>query len=444
MCRRLGFALLVGVLAAALVLPPAASAQDESSSGWNPFSFLRSSFSSLRSTAARSFDAVKNTTLSVAHKVVRFAVVRSTEDEICYRIIGCFNLKAPWFTLSRPLPAPKSPDSINVEFFLYTRESASRFTIPSDVELSLQGSTFDGAKRTFFLVHGFLNSGNDEWMAKLKDAILGQVDGNVFIVNWGGGAIDPNYLQAASNTRVVGREIARLGRTLIQQHGAAAKDMHIIGHSLGAHISGYAARNITNVGRVTGMDPAGPGFEALSRTVRLNKNCATFVDALHTNARPLTQLGFGIMQTVAHVDFYLNGGEFQPGCATPSVEMPSSLTDLISLPVTALNELVSCSHTRSYHVFTEAIANTTCRFWGHKTSVARQRLKWRKSVAAEVPVKEGPCRSGKCVPIGLDTPDFPARGSFAVVTGSDSPYCLQERSKDGQSLEQLRILGYVD
>lgn len=50
--------------------------------------------------------------------------------------------------------------------------------------------------------------------------------------------------------------------------------------------------------RLAGMDPAGPGFESLSRVVRLNKNCAKFVDALHTNARPLTQLGFGIMQTV--------------------------------------------------------------------------------------------------------------------------------------------------
>lgn len=34
-----------------------------------------------------------------------------------------------------------------------------------------------------------------------------QVDGNVFITDWGPGSFEPNYLQAAANTRIVGSEI---------------------------------------------------------------------------------------------------------------------------------------------------------------------------------------------------------------------------------------------
>lgn len=45
----------------------------------------------------------------------------------------------------------------------------------------------------------------------------------------------------------------RLGRALIDEHGASSLDFHMIGHSLGAHIAGYAARNVSNVGRVTGQ-----------------------------------------------------------------------------------------------------------------------------------------------------------------------------------------------
>ena len=35
-------------------------------------------------------------------------------------------------------------------------------------------------------------------------------DFNVIIVHWPGGAQDPNYVQSAANTRVVGLEIAYL------------------------------------------------------------------------------------------------------------------------------------------------------------------------------------------------------------------------------------------
>lgn len=50
------------------------------------------------------------------------------------------------------------------------------------------------------------------------------------------------------------------------------------------------------------FDPAGPGFENLPRLVRLNKESATFVDVLHTNAKPVTALGFGMMHAIGRCE----------------------------------------------------------------------------------------------------------------------------------------------
>ena len=71
------------------------------------------------------------------------------------------------------------------------------------------------------------------------------------------------YSQAAANTRLVGLEVARLVNVLVDQHGTDPLQVkvscdvtkppygqvHIIGHSLGAHIAGYAGERITNLGR---------------------------------------------------------------------------------------------------------------------------------------------------------------------------------------------------
>lgn len=62
------------------------------------------------------------------------------------------------------------------------------------------------------------------------------------------------------------------------------------------------------------MDPAEPDFEHLSAGIRLDPADAVFVDVIHTNGAPFSSLGYGLMQASGHVDFYVNGGEKQPGC----------------------------------------------------------------------------------------------------------------------------------
>lgn len=91
--------------------------------------------------------------------------------------------------------------------------------------------------------------------------------------------------------------------------------MHLIGHSLGAHISGFAGNYIQyysgkNLARISGCDPAGPLFFLTSPSNRLDSSDAVFVDVIHTDS-----LKYGYILPVGDVDFYPNGGvASQPGC----------------------------------------------------------------------------------------------------------------------------------
>lgn len=119
--------------------------------------------------------------------------------------------------------------------------------------------------------------------------------------------------------------------------GLTSDNLEIVGVSLGAHIGSYAAKHwYANTGekisRLTGLDPAGPCFRALPPNMRFNKADAEKVDVIHTNMD-----GFGMAEPLGHVDFYANGGEYQPG-------------DIPYIPC-----LVICSHLRSIIYWWQAI-----------------------------------------------------------------------------------------
>jgi len=67
-------------------------------------------------------------------------------------------------------------------------------------------------------------------------------------VDWGPGSAVPNYVRAAANTRLVGRQLAKLIRSL----NVPLEKVHMIGFSLGAHVAGFAGAELGNVSRITG------------------------------------------------------------------------------------------------------------------------------------------------------------------------------------------------
>lgn len=69
----------------------------------------------------------------------------------------------------------------------------------------------------------------------------------VIIVDWGGGS-SPPYSQAVANVRLVGAMMAHLMEMISHHTGSLKLDhVHVIGHSLGAHLSGYIGYTLQRV-----------------------------------------------------------------------------------------------------------------------------------------------------------------------------------------------------
>lgn len=73
-------------------------------------------------------------------------------------------------------------------------------------------------------------------------------------MDWSAGAVDPNYVRAAVNTRLVGKQVALLVESINESLVKPINDrIHIVGFSLGAHVAGFAGEHLSNLSRITGM-----------------------------------------------------------------------------------------------------------------------------------------------------------------------------------------------
>lgn len=76
---------------------------------------------------------------------------------------------------------------------------------------------------------------------------------------------------------------------------------------------GERKRKLTDL-ELPGLDPAGPGVMLNETDGRLDDTDADFVDVIHTNSGSFVEGHLSMIEPVGHVDFYPNGGQFQPGC----------------------------------------------------------------------------------------------------------------------------------
>ncbi|XP_055942251.1 pancreatic lipase-related protein 3-like [Argiope bruennichi] len=288
---------------------------------------------------------------------------------------------------------------------------------------------FDPKIKTIFIISGFKDS-NAPWTRKLKDALILREDCNVFIVEY----VQPSetYSDAFKNSPEIGKQVAIFIQNLRKSKHLDLQHVHIIGHSLGAQIAGFAGQEIKkaekrSLGRVTGLDPAGPGFYDATSDQRLDATDASFVDIIHTNRGCNRLEGFGFSDTSGHFDFYPNGGQLQPGCLTSSQflgKMNFSVTKsafkylfgkLEQMEKRVVDRML-CSHIRSYELFTASILNGGCKFHSVQCSG------WKRYAS-------GQCHGNDKVAMGYYADEYKddvenvIPKKFYLETTANLPYC---------------------
>ncbi|KAJ0175557.1 hypothetical protein K1T71_008716 [Dendrolimus kikuchii] len=296
------------------------------------------------------------------------------------------------FNTTSCIPPPYRCPHPRMQFYLYTRITQEKGELINTLDNdSLTRSKFNPAHPTKVVVHGFGGGRNLSPSTDMRKAYFTRGNYNIIIVDYGTLVKEPCLGQIGWAPRFAGLCIAQLVEYL-QYHPVKSiqpEEIHTIGYSVGAHILGLVANNLSSgkLGRITGLDPTIFFYMGNNRSRDLDHTDALFVDILHTGAGILGQWGPN-----GHADFYVNGGSSQPGCAHDTIF-----------------QTLSCDHTKVTPYFIESI-NSRTGFWA------------------------GPCPSlfsyliGWCEPKDTDyvlmgehvTPK--ARGVYYVTTNAKPPY----------------------
>lgn len=342
---------------------------------------------------------------------------KRAESSICYDGVGCFQDSGPYGYIDM-LPSP--PDEVNTRFLLYNSHRNRRGDTPLlDVAFINITAVFHWADQAFnssaptkVIVHGFGSSCSHVWVYEMRSALMSVENCNVICVDWEGGATFPNYVRAAANARLVGKQVAMLISGLNKKLGLPLQNVHLIGFSLGAHVAGFAGAELKNLSRITGLDPAGPLFESQDPRARLDSSDAAFVDVIHSNGENLILGGLGSWQPMGHVDFYPNGGRMQKGCSNLFI---GAVTDIF-LSVSEVEGRSLCNHRRAYKFFTDSVS-PHCQF----PAVPCDSFD-RYAAGQCFPCPEG----SQCGNMGYYADKAKGRGTQFLVTREEEPFCAHQ------------------
>lgn len=236
----------------------------------------------------------------------------------------------------------------------------------------------DPKKPTIVYIHGFTENAEAATIRVITQAYLKKGDVNILIIDWGRVAISPNYAGVVQQVPAVGNTVAQVLKNLADVINL--NTVHIIGHSLGAHVAGFAGRLLNQTGtvvpRITGLDVAYPLW--YPSACHIKPSDAKVVVALHTNSAYL-----GTKFSTGTIDFFANKNQQyqQPGC-----------TGLL---------LIDCSHQRSVWFFAESI--------NHPKAFPSQKCESGTATGPDV------------VYFGDATPPD-ARGRYCFETNAKSPF----------------------
>lgn len=252
------------------------------------------------------------------------------------------------------------------------------------------------------ILHGFTGSITSKSVTLIRDALLYVQNVTVVAVQWEHLARGPWYDEAAANIETVAHDLFQF-LLAAEDRGIDLNRVHIIGFSLGAHVAGSTGAMLEGrVGRISGLDPARPGFDSRNSSGRLDASDALFVVGVHTGA------GFVAMsEPIGHVDFYPNGGSRQPHCQTEDIPLV-------------------CNHFMAYTYYAESIYNPAA-------FPARLCSSWSD-------FEGGSCDVNDVVPMGYYTPNKTTRGLYFLRTNAQEPYGLGEAHSVDLNVTQSNVL----
>uniref|UniRef100_A0A8B9G1L7 Phospholipase A1 member A n=1 Tax=Amazona collaria TaxID=241587 RepID=A0A8B9G1L7_9PSIT len=172
---------------------------------------------------------------------------------------------------------------LKVQFLLFTSSNPScgELILSDD---GIKNCSFNSSLDTKIIIHGFRALGTKpSWIEGLVHAILNTSPVNVIAVDWVYGSTGA-YPSAVENVTELALSISQFISRLLAL-GVSGTSIHIIGVSLGAHVGGLVGHfHGGQLGRITGLDPAGPKYTKASPEERLDPGDALFVEAIHTDA----------------------------------------------------------------------------------------------------------------------------------------------------------------
>lgn len=258
-----------------------------------------------------------------------------------------------------------------VHYYLYTRLNKQKPQIIKETDKSIEKSNFNAEHPTRFVIHGWFQSYLFPMNIEIRDAWLSRGDYNIIVVDWPR-ARSLEYISSVLAVPGAGAKVAKMIDYLVKKHNISLDTLHIIGHSLGAHVAGYTGKSIKTNGQVhtiIGLDPASPFFLYKNPKTRLSSTDAFYVESIQTNGNTL-----GFLQPIGKGAFYPNGGGNQPGCP---------------LDVTGV-----CSHNLSPTYYAEAVRMNN--FVAYKCDTYREAVA-RNCTAPHINVRMGSISNAQSV-----------------------------------------------
>ncbi|CRK86233.1 CLUMA_CG000039, isoform A [Clunio marinus] len=295
-------------------------------------------------------------------------------DKVCSYATAARNSTMPY----------KQPKLEEMNYVLMT--DTENISIPVTESLRLwRHEKFDPQKKVVVMVTGWNSDIDEENSAAdgLWAAYRSRGDTNFVLIDTAR-YVDTLYAWSAFNTMDLGHGLG-LGLTELADV-VPIDNIHVMGHSLGAHIVGFAGRVFQEktdriLKRISGFDPARPCFREGEVLQGLGRGDAEFVDIIHSNSGAL-----GKTDPIGDADFYPNGiVSVMPGCVS-----------------------FLCSHSRAWKYYAESV------YKGNEMNFIAKKCGSLYSYETNACIR-------KEIPMGFSCPST-AKGNFFLKTNSHSPF----------------------